>query len=45
MITNYPDGFKYFVLDNYERFSNYKSVPYWFRDNLSTIDNIIKQMK
>ena len=44
-ITLYPDSFKYFVKDNFERFSNYSSVPYWFRDNLKVITNIYTEMQ
>lgn len=44
-IVQYPDAFKYFVKDNYERFSNYSSVPYWFRDNMKVINNIYTEMQ
>lgn len=44
-ITQYPDAFKYFVKDNFERFSNYSSVPYWFRDNLKVVTNIYTEMQ
>lgn len=40
-ITEYPRSFKDYVQGNYERFSGYKSLPYWFADNQSVIKNIV----
>lgn len=44
-ITEYPDAFKYFVKDNFERFSGYASVPYWMRDNMKIIERINSEMQ
>lgn len=43
MVTQYPQGFKNFVRDNYERFMGYKSIPYWMDDNLNIINDIVKK--
>lgn len=41
-ITEYSDQFKDYVKGNYERFSNYKTTPYWIADNQDIIENLIK---
>jgi hypothetical protein len=41
-ITDYSDEFKNYVKDNYERYSNYKSVPCWIQDNKKIIKDILK---
>src|ERR1035437_1295502 len=41
-VSIYPDGFQNFVNDNFERFSNYKSVPFWLDDNMNIIKELIK---
>jgi hypothetical protein len=41
-ITEYSDQFKEYVKGNYERFSNYKSVPYWIVDNQEIIEGILQ---
>ncbi len=43
MVTQYPEGFKSFVKENYERFSNYKSVPFWMQDNEDVISDIVRK--
>ena len=43
MVTQYPENFKKFVTENYDRFSNYKSVPYWLTDNKGIIDSLLKK--
>lgn len=43
MVTQYPKGFKDYVKDNYERFMNYKSIPFWMDDNMNIIENIAKK--
>jgi len=43
MVIQYPSGFKTFVNDNFERFSNYKQLPFWMADNENIINNIVKK--
>jgi len=43
MVTQYPENFKQHVRDNFERYSNYKSQPYWLRDNADVVKNIAKK--
>ena len=43
MVTQYPENFKNYVKDNFERYSNYKSVPFWITDNKEIIKNIVKK--
>jgi hypothetical protein len=40
-ITEYSDAFRDFVKGNYERFSGYKSVPYWLTDNKDIIKGLL----
>ena len=44
-VTEYPDGFKYFVKDNFERMQNYQSVPYWMQDNSEIVKDIFEEMR
>jgi hypothetical protein len=41
-ITEYSDKFKNYVKDNFERYSNYKNLPYWISDNKKIIKGILK---
>lgn len=41
-ITEYPQNFIDHVKDNYERYSNYKSTPFWIADNTNVINTIMK---
>lgn len=41
-ITEFPEGFKQHVKDNFERYSNYKSTPFWIEDNAEIIKDILK---
>jgi len=41
-ITEMPDNFKNYVRDNFERYSNYKSLPYWISDNQELINEIVR---
>jgi hypothetical protein len=41
-ITTYSDKFKKYVKNNFERYSGYKSMPYWIEDNIKVIKSIIK---
>lgn len=41
-ITKYPENFEKYVKENYERYLNYKSTPYWMADNESVINKIVK---
>jgi hypothetical protein len=41
-ITEYPPNFKEFWKDNYDRFSNYKTMPFIMEDNLDAIKKAIK---
>ena len=43
MVREYPAGFKSFVNDNFERFSNYKQLPFFMDDNEEIINNIVKK--
>lgn len=43
MVTQYPEGFKNFLTENYDRLSNYKSVPFFIQDNESIIKNLINK--
>jgi hypothetical protein len=43
-VTEYPDGFKYFIKDNYERFNGYPSQPFWMQDNEEMVKGIFKEM-
>lgn len=42
MITKYPSEFVRFAKNNYEKFSGYKSVPFWLEDNKELIEEMIK---
>lgn len=42
-VTQYPKGFTNFVNDNFDRFSNYKSVPFWMQDNEEIIQGLLKK--
>jgi hypothetical protein len=41
-VTQYPRSFENFVNDNFERYSNYSSIPFWMQDNAEVIKNIVK---
>jgi len=41
-ITTYSDKFQNYVKENYERYSNYKTLPYWIADNQEIINDIMK---
>ena len=41
-ITEYPENFIKYTKDNFERYSNYKQLPYWIEDNMKVIKNLIK---
>lgn len=41
-IETYSDKFKQYVKDNYERYSNYKQMPFWIEDNKQIINKIVK---
>jgi hypothetical protein len=41
-IETYSDKFQQYVKDNYERYSNYKTLPYWIEDNMNVINKILK---
>lgn len=43
MVTQYPEGFKNYLRDNYERFMGYKSIPYWMADNAKIVNNIMNK--
>ncbi len=43
MVIQYPANFKYFVKENYERFANYKSMPFWIEDNADIITRLLKK--
>jgi hypothetical protein len=43
MVTMYPQNFQKHVRDNFDRYSNYKSKPYWIRDNTEVVKNIAKK--
>lgn len=42
-ITDYSPNFKSYVKDNYERYSNYKKLPFWIEDNAEIIKDILKK--
>lgn len=42
-VSKYPSNFNSFVKENYDRFSNYKSKPFWFEDNIDIINNTVKK--
>lgn len=42
-ITEYPAGFKQHVKDNFEKYSGYKSTPFWIEDNADIINNLLKK--
>lgn len=41
-IEKMPENFNEYVKSNYERYSNYKNMPYWITENQSIVDKIIK---
>jgi hypothetical protein len=41
-IKTYSDKFQQYVKENYERYSNYKQLPYWIEDNKQIINKIVK---
>ncbi len=41
-ITTYSDKFQKYVKENYERYSNYKTLPFWIADNQELINDIVK---
>jgi len=41
-ITTYADNFQRYVKKNYEKYANYKQLPFWIADNMKIINNIIK---
>jgi len=41
-ITEYPPNFKEFWKNNFERYSNYKTMPYIMQENLKVIKEVIK---
>lgn len=41
-ITEYPNNFEKYIKENFERYSKYKSVPFFIQDNQDVINNIIK---
>jgi hypothetical protein len=41
-ITEYPESFINYTKQNFERFSNYKSLPFWLEDNIDIINKLIK---
>jgi hypothetical protein len=41
-ITNYSDKFQKYVKENYDRYSGYKTMPFWIQDNENIIKNILK---
>lgn len=42
MVTAYPPAFVNYLNDNYERFTNYKTVPYWIQDNTAIIQTLLR---
>lgn len=40
-----PDNFIKYTKENFERYSNYKSTPYWIADNENIIKNVLKSKK
>jgi len=42
-ITDTPDNFDSFVKDNIDKYSNYKSTPFWIEDNKGIIKDILKK--
>ncbi len=41
-IETYSDKFQQYVKDNFERYSNYKQLPFWIEDNMNVVNKIIK---
>jgi hypothetical protein len=41
-VTQYPKSFENFVNDNFERYSNYSSIPFWMQDNAGIIKDLLK---
>ncbi len=41
-ITEYPKNFIDHVKDNFDRYSNYKTLPFWITDNTNVINTIMK---
>jgi hypothetical protein len=41
-ITTYSDKFQKYVKDNFDRYSKYKSTPFWIEDNTEIIKDILK---
>lgn len=44
-ITTYNDKFKKYVKENYDKYADYKQLPYWIDDNKNIIENIMKIKK
>ncbi len=42
-ITEYPENFIKYTKENFERYSKYKSTPYWIADNTEVIKDILKK--
>jgi hypothetical protein len=42
-ITDTPDNFDSFVKDNIDKYSSYKSTPFWIEDNKGIIKDILKK--
>lgn len=40
-VTEYPESFKGYIKNNYERLNNYKSVPYWMQNNMEIIGKYV----
>jgi hypothetical protein len=41
-VTQYPKSFENFVNDNFERYSNYSSIPFWMQDNAGIIKDLLR---
>lgn len=44
-IKDVPENFKTHLRDNFERYSGYKSKPYWIKDNPKIVDKVVKSSK
>jgi hypothetical protein len=41
-ITDYPENFIKYTKDNFEKYSGYKSIPFWIEDNSEIINKLLK---
>jgi hypothetical protein len=42
-VSVYPDNFKKYVRENFDRYSKYKTTPFWMADNKKVIAGIVKK--